>query len=100
MSEGEKTLAIRTDHRWRQFQYRHEVPEKVLKSEFDHLPEEFDGYFRYRRWWFHVTDFIRIPPEANELHGWHGYAPDSFFSGVLIRLSTDGEAFMVGTYIS
>jgi hypothetical protein len=92
------TLTIKTDRKWRQFQYRHDVPDKVLQSEFDHLPEEFDGFFKYRRWWFHVSDFIRIPLEASELKGWHGYAPDSFFSGVLIKVSEDGELFQVATY--
>jgi hypothetical protein len=100
MSKGNGSFVIRTDHRWRQFQYRHDVPEKVLESEFVHLPEAFDGFFRYRKWWFHVSDFIRIPSEAADLRGWHGYAPDSFFSGVLIKLSEDGEAFQVGTYLT
>ncbi len=94
------SVAIKTDRRWREFVYRHEVPENVLQSEFDHLPDEYDGFFQYRRWWFHVSDFIRIPPDENDLKGWHGYAPDSFFSGVLIKISDDGEAFRVGTYIS
>lgn len=40
---------------------------------------------------------MRIP-HGSDFKGWDGYASDSYFSGVLIKLSRDGEEYMVGTY--
>lgn len=34
------------------------------------------------------------------MSAWHGYHGDSYFSGVLIRLSDDGERYQVATYFS
>lgn len=94
-------LTIRTDHKWKQFKYRYEVPAKVLRSQFDWLLEEagFDGFFKYLGTWYHTSQFMRI--ENNEaLAGWHGYECDSFFSGTLIKISEDGEMYQAGRYYS
>ena len=48
-------------------------------------------------YWYHTSDFMRIP-HGSDFKGWDGYASDSYFSGVLIKLSRDGEEYMVGTY--
>jgi hypothetical protein len=32
--------------------------------------------------------------------GWDGVVSDTYFSGVLIALSNDGEEYIVGTYYS
>ena len=99
-------LTIRTNHQWRQFTYRSEVPDKVLADQFDHLDEDegFDGFFCYRGIWYHLSDFMRVgypgPFGQTAMGGWHGYASDSFFSGVLIKVSEDGEEFQVATYFS
>jgi len=85
-----------TDHKYKPFKYRNEVPKKVLKSEFDWLDEDdFDGFINYRGWWYHVSQFMRGGPP-----GWHGFHADSAFSGVVIKLSDDGEEYMIGTVIS
>lgn len=90
-------MNIRTNHQWRQFKYRYEVPASVLAREFDYLTEDdSDGYFQYRGIWYHTSQFMRcgamIPGQ------WDGFQGDSFFSGVLIRLSSDGESYQVATY--
>ena len=36
------------------------------------------------------------PPEF--MKGWDGYISDSFFSGVLIKISDDNEEYQIGTY--
>ena len=92
-------LEIKTNHRWREFVYRSEVPPKVLKDQFSHLDDSdgLDGFFRYRGHWYHISDFIKSTGGA--LSSWDGYASDSFFSGVIMSLSKDGERYMVGTYI-
>ena len=107
-------LTIRTNNQWREFVYRYDVPADVLASQFDYQdPEEtLDGFFQYRGTWYHLDQFMRIEPmspgdphalrpgDDSPLKGWHGYHGDSYFSGVLIRLSDDGERYQIATYFS
>jgi hypothetical protein len=98
-------MKIITNHNWRQFNYRDEVPADVLESQFDWMKDDkgdwptddyVDGFFCYRGHWYHLSEFMRSAcPE-----GWHGGKADSFFSGVAIKLSDDGEEFQVATYIA
>ena len=94
-------VTIKTDHKWRDLVYRCDVPAKVLADQFDYqdASEVTDGFFCYRGYWYHIDGFMRIENNP-DLTGWHGYASDSYFSGVLIQLSNDGEQIKVGTYFS
>jgi hypothetical protein len=94
-------VTIKTDNKWKPFVYRHDVPSKVLASQFDYQnPEDVsDGFFKYRGYWYHLDGFLWFS-ELAEFKGWHGYASDSYFSGLVIKLSKDGESYMVGTYTS
>ncbi len=93
-------VTVRSNRHWRPFCYRNEVPEKVLADQFDYLSEDdgLDGFFRYRGYWYHLSGFQRVG--MNALKPWHEYAGDSFFSGVVIEVSRDGESYRVGTYFS
>jgi len=96
-------LTIRTDNKWKQFKYGDEVPESVMRDQFDHLDEDeaYDSFFQYRGYWYHLSDFMRIDPGApREMRKWDGYLSDSYFSGVVIKVSEDGEEYMVGTFMS
>ena len=96
-------LTITTNHNHRCFMYGREVPEAILADQFDHLDEneQHDGFIYYRKCWYHVSDFMRIENHSNaEFSTWDGYASDSFFSGVLIRLTNDGDSYQIATYIS
>jgi len=92
-------MNIVTNHHKRQFAYRNEVPANVLADQFDHLDAaDVDGFFRYRRYWYHVSDFtVSTSPE---LADWHGFHADSFFSGIAIRISEDGETYQVGLILA
>ena len=95
------TLTIKTDHKWKPFLYRYEVPDAILADLFAHLPEDEygDGFFQYRGRYYHTSDFMRI--EHNEdMKDWQGYAGDSYFAGIVIRLSDDVEAYQIGAYCS
>jgi hypothetical protein len=99
---------IKTNNHWRQFKYRDEVPASILASQFDWTDKDHeehgdysDGFLEYRGVWYHLGDFMAIrgvtePPFSD----WTGSHGDSFFSGVLIRLSRDGEEYQIATYYS
>ena len=95
-------MELKTDHKWKQFKYGYEVPEKIMADQFDYLDEDSstDGFFQYRGYWYHTSDFMRVDKNSPFPGAWHGYHSDSFFSGVLIELSSDGESYRVGAYTS
>jgi hypothetical protein len=97
------TLTITTDHKWKDLKYHYEVPAKVLADQFDHLdPEDngYDGYIQYRGRWYHLSDFMTLD-KSNPLHGhWKAYLSDSFYSGIVLRLSNDCEQYQIGTFTS
>jgi len=92
-------LNIKTDHKWRSFLYCDSIPQDIM-DEYDWLDEEdkIYGWINYKGHYYHVSDFLRSSGELLEL-GWSGYYSDSFFSGVVIELSNDGEEYRIGTYI-
>ncbi len=89
-------MKITTNHHWRDFKFRYEVPANVLNNELDWTDEDdTDGYFFYKWGWYHLSMFMRTG-----IDGWDGFHGDSFFSGVAIRLSEDGERYQVATVIA
>lgn len=82
-------MKINTDGRWKNFKTRDEVPKKVLASQFDYQSEDIsDNYFKFKNTWYGEPS----------LKGWDGYAGDSYSSGVLIKISRDGEQYKVAYY--
>ena len=96
-------LNIITDKKWKNFKYANEVPQKVLENDFDYQEpdEQIDGYFCYRKRWYHIDMFMHCETPGNPFKDkWNGYHGDSFFSGVLLNVSQDGEQYQVATYIA
>ncbi len=95
------TLKIITDGRWKNLKYRYEVPEKVLADQFDYLDDDVeDGFFQYRKNWYHISDFIETLDPQLKKAGFHGYSGDSYFSGVALKLSSDCEQYKVATVLA
>ena len=94
-------MTITTNNHHRAFSYRHDVPSDVLDDQFDyHDGDVSDGYFKYHGTWYHSDQFMRFGyPGHDTWKGWQASLADSFFSGILIRLSEDGETYQVATYI-
>lgn len=95
-------VTIRTDHKWKPFKMGYQVPESVIKYEFDYLDsDEVCGtYFLcYRGTWYSLDQFVKLP-DGGELsgQGWHGAEAHSYSTGTLIRLSDDGEEYQIGSY--
>ena len=93
-------MQVITNHHWRQFKYRNEVPDNVLSEYFEHLDEDEDGFFSYRGHWYHLSDFMRFDDHAPFDSKWDGYCSDSFFSGVLLKYGDDCETYQVALYLS
>ena len=94
-------LEINTDNKWKQLRYGYEVEKRKDFKDYDWMEEDekHDGWIIYRRRLYHLSDFMRIE-NIPEFSGWDGYLSDTFFSGVLIKLSDDGERYKIGTYCS
>lgn len=54
------------------------------------------SFVRYKGHLYDLGEFMR----CSSFEGWHGAAGDSYFSGVLIRLLSDGESVVLATYFS
>lgn len=97
-------VEVKTNHHWRDFIYGYELtPEQ--RKEFDYLDEEelIDrNFISYKGHIYDSHEFLiteGIGHDLVELRRWHAYRDDSFFSGVVIRLSTDCEQYQIGTYM-
>jgi len=91
-------MRIKTDNKWHQFSYRYDVPADVLEDDFDYLDEDegYDGFFKYKDTWYHLSDFTYI----TSFDDWDGVYSGTAFSGTLIKVSDDGEEYKVGMYFS
>lgn len=111
LRQGSRTgpgLFVKTDDKWKDFVYGADVPKRVLQREFDYLDDadSQDGFFKYQNTWHHTSQFMRVAgggaagSGAPSLAGWDGYLNDSMSTGVVIKLSRDGEQYKVGTFAS
>lgn len=71
------------------------------RAEFDYLPwEDIDAgiasatFLRYRGPLYDLGEFMR----SDAFPSWDGYASDSYFSGIVVRLVDNGERCIVGRY--
>ena len=72
------------------------------KSDFDYIStEEIDlrNFVRYKGHIYDCAEFMRTG-NNDDLKGWDGYISESYFSGVLIKLSSDGDRAIMGRYFS
>ncbi len=98
-------LVIKTNNHWRDFYYRCDVPADVLADQFSWTLEDHDkhgdysdGFLCYRGIWYHTADFVLGGIVQGDK--WDGAHGDSYFSGVLICVSEDGDQYQIATYTS
>jgi hypothetical protein len=83
------------------------------RAEFDYLdwPAIDDGrdsasFFRYRGQLYDIGEFSatwgisRDSGLPDDFAGWHGYMSDTFFSGVLVRYTSDHESVVIGRFFA
>lgn len=93
-------MTIISNNHGRFLVYRNDVPFDVLNNKFDYLDEDvFDGFFCYKNEWYHINEFMTVPKNVFE-GNWDAYLSDTYFSGILIKLSDDMESVKVGRYYS
>lgn len=89
-----KDLTIKTNYHWHNFLYGYELTDEQ-KSEFDWLDDiDSESFMKYKGNIYHLDEFM--PSDFSE--NWDGYAADSYFSGVLVRVSDDAEQYQIATY--
>ena len=94
-------MKIISNNKPRFLTYGYELSAKE-KSDFDYIStEEIDlrNFVRYNGRIYDCAEFMRTG-NNDDLKGWDGYISDSYFSGVLIKLSGDGESAIMGRYFS
>ena len=95
-------MTIKTDKKWKYLKSGDELPKKWRK-EFDYLTDAqyTDVRFAYyNKYYYDVQEFMRFEGGnfRNEFSGWDGYSSDSYFFGIVIKLSSDGERYKIGYY--
>ena len=86
------TLEIRSNYHARPLIYGYELTENE-KKEFDYMENVDEGlFFRFKNQLYDIGEIIRIDENTPFPDFWQGYASDSFFSGILVRLCDDTDA--------
>ena len=94
---GLATITIRTNSHYRPILCWENLTAKE-QAEFDSGLFYDSSFFRYKSWVYTLEDFMRV--EGSPFYGWDGYHGESFFSGVLVKYSSCGEAIKVASYYS
>ena len=92
-------LQIITNNIPREFIYGYDLPESV-REDFDYMTDEqFEcaDFVKYKDRFYDVSEFMSCTHFGDN---WHGYAHDTAFSGVLIRVEEDSETCVMATYLS
>lgn len=94
-------INVITNNQFREYIYASDVPESVIKDQFDWMesPDEWT-FIKYKGYYYTFDDFMPIDKNNEELKDWDGASSDSFFSGVLIKLDETGQGCLMGHYYS
>ena len=99
-------MQIITNNKPRHIIYGFELSDKE-KEQFDYLNDIDEcKFFRYKGEIYDLGEFMQIDqsiaphPQRSGWENWQGYSSDSYFSGVLVRYTSDYESIIVGRYYS
>ena len=99
-------MEIITNNKPRHIIYGFELSDEE-KEQFVYL-DDIDqcSFFRYKGEIYDMGEFMRIDkvtaphPQLKGWENWDGYFSDSYFSGILVRYTSDYESVIVGRYFS
>ena len=101
------TATIKTNNQPRPLKCLFEFSPKQqqsIRSDFDWLKDDLEstqGFFEYRGTIHHLQNFLRVNASSDDAtQGWDGYEADSYFTGTLVRLTSDADFVVVGSYCS
>ena len=98
-------IEVVTDNKRRLIIDGYQLSERERK-EFDYIDDFSFAYFvRYKGELYDLGDFMILNPQTVGVEpslgsiGWHGYASDSYFSGIVMRYAEgDDDRVIIGTY--
>jgi hypothetical protein len=93
---GLATLTIKTNGHYRPLISWYELTDKE-QAEYSEVFRD-SSFFRYCSWVYTLDDFMRV--DGSPFYGWDGYHNQSFFSGLLVKYSSCGDAVKVAVYYS
>lgn len=92
-------MQIKTNNQPRDLISWYDLTEKE-QADFDYIEDgEFNG-FRYKGRVYDLGEFMRCSGSVNGFSDWHGISSNTFFSGVLVKYTSDFESVIVGRYFS
>lgn len=98
-------MTIATNRHWRPVLQAWDLTPKE-RAQFDYLDwerimasEDSREFIRYRGVTYDLGDFSETMPRILRGKGWDGWQSDSFYSGIVVRWSEDGDQIMIGTVI-
>ena len=102
------TVTIKTNNQERDLLYFSDFnksEQQQLREDYDWMEDDLEtnfGFFYYKDAIYHLQDFTSLHGEnkCDDFAGWDGVVSDSYFSGVLIKLTQDCESVVVGTFSS
>lgn len=87
---------IYTNHHERQVLWKSDLNEKE-QADLDWLEDE-GQVVRYRGEVYPISEFTTTEG-VDEFKGWDGWIAWTYFSGVLIRMASDEDVAVLGTYV-
>ena len=92
-------MQIKTNNQPRDLIFWYDLTEKE-KADFDYIEDgQFTG-FRYKGQVYDLGEFMHCSGSVNDFSDWNGISSDTFFSGVLVKYTSDFESVIVGRYFS
>ena len=103
-------VKIITNYHWREFIYLCEMSEAdqmIVRNQFDWIDEseiESTLFMNYHDRWYALDDFMSLhnkihsPNPPDFMDGWDGYLNDTYFSGVLIKVSEECDFYQIATF--
>lgn len=90
-------IAVITNHRPRPLMSWHELT-PAQRADYGEEANEYNSFFVYQGATYPLNAFMACAGIAELADRWHAYDPDSYFSGVVVRVCEDDDAVIVGRY--